>query len=141
MLWVCVKDIDNKDEEGKELWDDFYLMDNSLWKISDWALAMGWDEMFDPDDDDDIEAIMAKGVCVIEVKSETYQGKSNVKAAGYSAYNGEEGPEWDSIIEQGEEHFRKVQEWRARNPQGGSRSGQSSQSNGSGGEQDDHIPF
>jgi hypothetical protein len=103
---------------------DFYLTENALGFLADLALAFGYEEPFDENNDEDLEAVFqhGAGVCFITVKRETYektgggQGEKFAPAFFAKSRFTEPKAEWDAFIDQGIKSFDAYLKWRESNP-------------------------
>jgi hypothetical protein len=111
------------DHAGDVLDRDFWLTQNALFQLADFALAFGFEEPFDEKSDDDIEKIMTSGlgVVVVKVQAEGYaknDGSAGTKynAAFFSPYKGAAKDSWQEHIQAGEKSFNGYLKWRTNNP-------------------------
>lgn len=151
--FLCVHDFDADEGAGDAksiTFDNIANTDAAMWRFVDLAKGLGWTEPFDPDDDEEVGALLTSGYVQANLVEETFQGKKKVSPAEYvkadeaDAY--EEDPNWQTWIEQAEEDFRGYLEWRAKNPRGGRSSGPNRTDRGRGGDgrgeaADEDIPF
>lgn len=100
--------------------DKDYWLSGKMGDLCDMALAHGWEEPFDENDDDQLERIIQNGlgVIVITTKNDPYDGKDKWIAAFFNKPRAgtEEDPEWEAIIAKGVEGFNKYFAWREKNP-------------------------
>jgi len=78
MCMVCTEDLEKTTEEGAIHFETFYLSERALWRISNWAMGMGWSTSFDPEEIEDIRKIMLHG-----------QFTGVFKTSEYTNYNGD----------------------------------------------------
>tara|TARA_Y100000593_G_scaffold36917_1_gene71667 strand:- start:109 stop:681 length:573 start_codon:yes stop_codon:yes gene_type:complete len=140
---VCIKDKENKGEEGALHRESFWLTPNASWKIANWSIAMGNSDAFDSSDREDIEKIIANGVAfhgVVSIKK--HNGYENRQIDSF--YKAEElldgdevviTDEMDKLISTAEEAFPKIVEARKQKGVTFVSGGDTSSSH------DDEIPF
>jgi len=111
------------DHAGDVLDRDFWLTQNALFQLADFALAFGFEEPFDEKSDDDIEKIITSGLGVVTVKvqAEGYtksDGSAGTKynADFFSRYAGEAKDSWKEYLDSGEKSFNGYLRWRANTP-------------------------
>ncbi len=150
--FLCLID-DNPDtsDVASIAFDDFALTDNAMWRLVDYARAVGYTDPFDPAEDDDIGALLTHGYCTAHLAEDTYNGKTKVVPKGdgdRKAFTAPgdytEDPEWTTIIEAAEDNHKEYLAWRAKNPRksgGGYAGGSGSGGGGGSPPQDDDIPF
>lgn len=141
------------------------VCEGTLWKtqkaigtFADLALALGWTEPFDPDNDDHLASIFSKGAIRLTVKSETYtnnsgEDKTSYKPAYYDPFRGSKEKAWGPLYATAKEGWNSYSGWRAENPRpepsgddgyGGGNSDNSSSDYSDGGGSDmadDDLPF
>jgi hypothetical protein len=104
---------------------DFWLTQNALFQLADFALAFGYEEPFDENSDDDIERVVmyGLGVILVTVKTEGYtksdgQAGTKYNAAFFGKYKGQKKESWQEYIDAGEKSFAGYLTWRGNNPRG-----------------------
>jgi len=123
---------------------DFWLTQNALFQLADFALAFGYEEPFNEHDDDDLERVITHGlgVIVVTVQAEGYtknDGSAGTRynAAFFGKYKGQKKDSWGEHIKAGEKSFEGYLRWRENNPRGsgggGSRRGGGGGGGGGGG--------
>ena len=67
--FVCLKDLENGNDEGNVITSNFYLTQKAIWRLGIFANRVGYKSQFDPFDRDAIERIMCMSpvTCTIEV--------------------------------------------------------------------------
>ena len=124
MALVCVEDYNDTKEEGAIHFENFYLTERALFRISNWALAMGWESAFDPDKLESIQDIMLHGGFVGIFDNREYNGKSyldlkwfNIADDKTRAKNGsiEFNDEEMEIIKQAEQAYPKIIKYKKEN--------------------------
>lgn len=123
LMFVCIEDLEGKNEEGAVHFETFWLTDRALFRISNWALAMGWEKHIDPDSLENIQDVMLHGGFVGVFQESTYNGKTRVelkwfnKAKRDRADNGsiEFSDEELEIIKQAEKAYPKMIKYRKEN--------------------------
>lgn len=147
--FLCLSDMAGSGDEGSICFENFALTEKALWRMVDYARAVGYNEPFDPENDEDIGALLTAGYCIGHLAEETYKGKTSVRISGEGdtpafrkTGSYDEDPGWSAMIEAAEDNHRDYLDWRAKNPRGGGSSGKG-YSGGTGGGQrlDDDIPF
>lgn len=157
--FVCLEDLAKNGDERKITRENFCLERSSMFRFAQFASAIGYDEVFDPDDDANIESIISNGYVIATLGPDVYNGKMTYKVKDFNPPGeGEDDPEWADWIAEAEAGFAKYMEWRAKNPRdaagGGNRGGgqrgarQSGDSSGGestghsrGGGHEEDIPF
>lgn len=157
---LCLKDFSDSGEENTELFENFVIEDTSLWRFMKLPQAIGYNEPFDVDDDEDLGKVITFGYVRASLKTDVFEYSNGVtkrtirvdrfKPAGEFA----EDPEWADWIEAGELRHEEYLRWRSENPRGaraqssGKRGGYSGGGRSSGGgsspgsgSSDDEIPF
>ena len=125
---VCIADLEKQGEEGCIFSDTFYKTENALWRIANWAVAMGHKEAFDIDVDSDVQRIMLRGAFSAMFKEDHYTNKMGEEKVGiklqyYDPAKGKRDANGHSvltdaqkkIVQQAEENFHKILEWRIDN--------------------------
>ncbi len=102
---------------------NFWLTENALGQLADFALAFGYEEPFDENNDDDMDRVVTHGTGVVlgTVKGEGYQKPDGSAGTRYEArffgrYKGQKKVAWDQYIKQGEDSFVRYLKWREANP-------------------------
>jgi hypothetical protein len=142
-------DVASGDEQG-EIYENFTMTDRAMWRVVDFARAIGYPDAFDPEDDEDLGKLLTHGYVEAIVEMDSWQGRERPKIARFQrpgSYSDD--PDWGEWIEAGEERHRGYLSWRADNPRGsgnyssGSASSRSSGSSGSSSASrpSDDIPF
>lgn len=139
--FICVDDPSAEKEKrasevGHILDVDFWLTPKALGALADLALAFGWEEPFDENDDDHIDAILqnGSGAIWITTKNEPYNDKDRFKAAYYSKYaHAEPNADWEEIIDRGVVSWEDYLAMRAKFPRKAPGTGGGSSSGGGGG--------
>ncbi len=123
MCMICVEDFEKNDEQGAIHFESFYLTERALFRISNWALSMGWENPFDPENLEDIQDVMLHGGFIGIFQEREYNGKKRVeikwfnKSSKKRADNGSiefTDSELD-IIKQGEKAYPKMIQYRKDN--------------------------
>lgn len=122
--FICLKDIGAEDDPGDcgaYTWDTFVMTERALWKIAKYAVAVGHHEPFDAENEAEFQKVltMRPVLAVMEIEKGT-DGEERVRAREYSKYTGALDPEWDKLIEIGEERHAGYRKWKA-SQQSGSR--------------------
>lgn len=140
---------------GKVVDRNYWLSDAAIQQLADLALARGYEEPFDADDDDAVErATMGKPV-EIKVKAGSYtKTDGTVVRTGEVAYTNkckvkakkEEVADWKARLAAGQADFQHYLDWRETHPrgEGGGSSGEGRSDGGGssgGGGSDEDIPF
>lgn len=143
---LCLLDREGSKDEGKVVFENFTLTDKAMWRLVNFARAIGYNEPFDTDDNEAIGALLTSGYVDGLVHMDRWGDKETPKVKEFSAPAGyTEDPDWGAMIDQGEADHRDYLKWRADNPRGagGSSGGGGSRrgGGGSGGGRRDNIPF
>lgn len=144
-------------DAGKAAERTFWKTAAAIAQFSDFALAIGYEEPFDPDNDDHLEAMFAKGVVGLDIKEETYTKRNGDEATAarpewFYVVPGKGKKEWNKLVEAGQKDWERYVAWRANNPRpepgtggggggGGGNSGGGGGGYGGGADPDDEIPF
>ena len=80
---VCLIDLDKNGDEGAVLTDTFWLSDAALWRIANFALAVGYTEAFDPEVSEEMDAVLATGPFQATISITQRGAKSYPNAADY----------------------------------------------------------
>lgn len=87
---VCIRDETGSGDEGATLTDTFWLTDRAMWRIAKFAVAVGWEAPFDPEDSEEFDRVLVSGPFLADVGlrtrgSKTYHDvKSYDRATGFS---------------------------------------------------------
>lgn len=146
--FCCVRDFTGSGEEGYTARRGFATTDAALPFLDRAVMAIGWNEPYDPDDDDDIEKIISLGPVVAILK----QDGQYTEIDALLPWNGPVEPKWEKIIDNGEKQFQSLMAYLEREGQGGGRTARRKPaedvdptkdhgSGSGGGGQDDDIPF
>jgi hypothetical protein len=141
------------DSAGSIHTETFWLNDKSLWRVAKFAVALGWTEPFDPEDQEDFEQVLSYGPVRCQVKVQEVNGYDRSRIEKFSRYSMDRDPTTgapvfsspqDKLIKMAEEQWAGYLRWRSNNPRktgGGSVS--NSQNNGvrSKAEYDEDVPF
>lgn len=143
--FLCLRDYAKIGDEKHEVFENFTMEDRSMWVFINFVRAIGYTEPFDPDEDEDIEAILTAGYVLGTIGVKQWQGKDQARIETFAAPPDDgDDPEWAAWIEEGEARHQKYLAWREKNPRGqrsaSSGGGSSSHSSGGAGNNDD-IPF
>lgn len=146
--FVCLRDFEGGGNERAECYDQFTLTDRALWRIVEFARALGFSDAFDPEVDEDVTRLLTHGFVEAEIVLDSWQGKERPKVDRWHvARSVDEDPDWSEWIEAGEERHRGYLSWRAENPRSASGSsaprstGYSSRATTSPSALPDDIPF
>lgn len=124
--WLCLHDFNGNDEK-RVAFDNVANTANSMWRFAAIAKALGYSDMFDTDDDEDLWAMLSSGYLVGKLQNETYQGKTQAKLKFYDEPDGDfqydDDPDWATWIEEAEEGHQRYLDWRAEHPRGESGGG------------------
>jgi hypothetical protein len=147
--FVCLLDRAKRGDERHEVFENFVLEDSSMWRFVKFAKAIGYNEPFDVDDDQDVEKVVTRGYLTGIVETEIWEGKERGRVTRWlPAGNYTEDPEWSNWIKESEQRHIDYLDWREANPRGskpsrGSRGGSRGNSGGSrsSGGVDSDAPF
>jgi hypothetical protein len=80
--FVCLKDLDENNDEGNVITSNFYLTQKAIWRLGVFANRVGYNAQFDPFDRDSIERIMcmAPVACMIEITENGDYTYRNIKS-------------------------------------------------------------
>jgi len=84
---VCLHDPSGSGDEGAVVTDTFWLTDAAMWRIARFALAVGYDNPFDPEDPEDLTKVLLAGPFVGTVSirkrgEKEYRDVNDHEAAG-----------------------------------------------------------
>ena len=151
-------------DKGKITERTFWLSDGARSQLADFALAIGFREPFDDEDENDLQRLFTKGALMGEIKEDSFRnqrtGKIVTKFRPDSFYplpsDRKPSADWNAIMEAGEAGWARYQKWRETHPRGeeaqwggdqggggGGSGGGAAQGGGGGrgGGYDDDIPF
>ena len=141
--FTVLKDYEGTGDERAEVWRNFALTQNAMRFFNEFVVAMGHRDPYDPDDDDDIAKILAKGYVDLEVAPQQWKGarsrtpkveaRSFRKPRSFVAKD-----EWKEWISTAEKNHASYLAWRAEHPygSGGGRGGDGGGEYGGGGDHD-----
>ena len=69
---VCIKSDKGSSEEGLTYYCRFPLMQTTLWRVGRYAASLGYREVFDPEEMDDIQKVLMKGPISITLEENDY---------------------------------------------------------------------
>lgn len=72
---VCIKDLEKKGEEGVIYVDEFYYVEKAFFKLANFVLALGFRDLFDHENMDDIEKVLLTGPFQGVFTNNTYKKK------------------------------------------------------------------
>lgn len=139
---VCLRDLDPKgsnDDTGRSMYLGFTLTPTAVFKVAQFANAVGQSEPFDAEDEAKLRKVLTSGPVVAMVELRSWDGKERAEARWYEGWSGDWDPSWDQVIEAD----------RARDAEAAGGNGGGQRSAGTGGGQsapqgggyDDDIPF
>lgn len=87
--FVCLEDLEKTSEEGAIFFEQFYLTEKALWRLSNWVMAMNYTGAFDPHSLEHIKKIMLQGcfVAVFEDREYTNNNGDLVKFLSLKWFN------------------------------------------------------
>jgi hypothetical protein len=148
--YVCIQDFEESGDEGAVATDTFWLNAEAIWRVGQWANAMGRTEPFDPDSGDDLGNVLATGPVRATIRIERRNDYANQRfdKGCYKKHGIDVDPTTGDIVLTKEqmEHIRLAEKgwvgylkWRSDNPRtfGG---GQVSNSNESSSQPAPQIP-
>lgn len=149
---VCIEDPTGEGDGGATVTDTMWLTDRAMWRVARFALAVGFNQPFDPEDPEDMDRVLLSGPFVGDVSIRTrgdrqYRDLANYEPATGFRRNDRTG-EVELTAEQREWVESAERGWRALLAKGsrggygsgGSRGGGRSRGGGYRGN-DDEIPF
>jgi hypothetical protein len=108
---TCLEDRANNGEESYDLWESLTLTQRAMWKVANFALAVGHTEPFDVLNEDKLrEVLMSNPVVVTVVMEKDRKGNPRPKAFKVEAYEGEVSTEWDAIAKEGEQRHQEMRQ-------------------------------
>jgi uncharacterized membrane protein YgcG len=156
---VCLVDLEGTGDEGAALTDTFWLSSAALWRVANFALAVGYSEPFDPEVAEEMDAVLASGPYEATISITQRGGKSYPNAGAYKRTDevGFDEVSGDLLLTQrqqeavanAEASWEGFLRWFRSNRRGGSSGGGGrssggggrSSGGGNGGRRDDEIPF
>lgn len=138
--FICLKDLnsDSDEDRGAYAWDTFVMTERALWKIARYAVAVGHHEPFDAENEGEFQKVLTlRPVLAVMETEKGRDGEERVRAREYSKYAGDLDPEWDKLIELGEERHAGYRKWKESQESGGYKSTTRAPAQVS----DDEIPF
>lgn len=110
-------------EVGRATERNFWLTDRAMDQLLDFVLAMGWEEPFDPDNDEHLEKIFSLGAVKIVIRGEDYtdsegEERTTYRPAFFNRLKGKGKKEWNSIVVAGQAGWDRYVKWRESNPRG-----------------------
>ena len=147
---VIINDLEKNGEEGLIYVDQLYLTPNALFRLSNFVIAIGWDQPFDYDSIDDITKVMLTGPFEGVMKSREYNGNSYINLTFYNSANCKRDKDGEPIFTQqedkyitaGEQGWEKILKFRQENSDKyGDYLNSSSSGDNNSGDDYDEIPF
>lgn len=133
--FVCLRDLDDGDNEGKHLIVGFPLIDSTMGKLMKMVRAHGWTEPFDPWDDEDISNILSQGPVIADTEVETGSDGNDYAGVGWDdweSYEGELDPDWEEMCNAAFESHESYLTWRSTHPRGAKKNSGGNQRSGGG---------
>lgn len=112
---VCVRDLADAGTDAGATIDVAFPTDGpGAGFLDDWALAMGRSAPYDPEEDDDVQAIMAAGAVGGKVTLRQYNGKDVPEARIWWQLQPakRDSAEWVDLIARAEQGWREHMRWR-----------------------------
>lgn len=99
---------------GRHVNEDYPNTAAAAFRLNAWAAAHGQKTAWDTDNDETVEKIMRAAY----VKIRLVNGENGIEVNRISPYDGEIGPSWEGLAQEGEREFQKYLEWSKANPRG-----------------------
>ena len=80
---VCITDHADNGDEGAVVTDTFWLTDRAMWRVAQFALAVGWSAPFDPEDSEDMDKVILSGPFVADLSTRRRNGKDYIDVKNY----------------------------------------------------------
>jgi hypothetical protein len=141
VAFVIVADPENQGDEGATFTERFTITEKALARLSAWAVATGYAQPWDSDDDDKLGEICALGAVQVKLVEDEYQGETRIVPGNwpFSRYTGPADESWDAIVARAEANYQRRMAERSSFGGGGGGGSRPSATTTRG--NDDDIPF
>ena len=135
--FTCLDDFGDGEDNGLDVREMFAFTEKAFWKFAGLCRALGIEEGFDPENDDELMEALTSAYFTGNVELETYESKGKERQkpiiSDYTVFSGKDDPEWEDLLSAGEDRHAEYLGWREKNPRG--------QNSGGGSKSNDDVPF
>jgi len=124
---VCLRDMENKGEEGFDVWVNLPLIESVKWKIANFADAAGYAQPFDAHSKEQLTKALTNYPLVVTLEPNTYtrdgKEKTNYQVTKYEQYTGDPDDGWDPIMNDANARLKDTLKRLAEKAKGGGNGG------------------